>query len=50
LVAYDLKTKLVLQPRTSCKFNVFVEKKDVSEEVRVQLMLKGFCERDFFFL
>jgi ATP-dependent RNA helicase DHX8/PRP22 len=34
LVAYDLKTKLVLQPRTSCKFNVFVEKKDVSEEVR----------------
>ena len=33
LVASDLTTRLILQPGTSCKFNVFVEKEDVSEEV-----------------
>ena len=33
LVANNLTTKLILQPGTSCKFDVFVEKEDVSEEV-----------------
>ena len=33
LVRNDLKTMLVLQPGTSCKFDVFVEKEDVSQEV-----------------
>jgi hypothetical protein len=33
LVANDLTTRLILQPGTSCKFDVFVEKEDVSEEV-----------------
>ena len=38
LVASDLTTRLILQPGTSCKFNVFVEKEDVSEEVCAQLL------------
>ena len=33
LVKNDLKTVLVLQPGTSCKVDVFVEKEDVSQEV-----------------
>jgi hypothetical protein len=33
LVANDLTTRLILQPGTFCKFDVFVEKEDVSEEV-----------------
>ena len=33
LVKNDLKTVLVLQPGTSCKLDVFVEKEDVSQEV-----------------
>ena len=33
LVGNDLCTRLILQPGKSCKFDVFVEKEDVSEEV-----------------
>jgi ATP-dependent RNA helicase DHX8/PRP22 len=33
LVANDLTTRLILQPGRSCKFDVFFEKEDVSEEV-----------------
>ena len=33
LVAKDLKTRMILQPETFCKFDVLFEREDVSEEV-----------------
>ena len=53
LVGSNLKTALILQPRTSCKFDVFVEKYDVSKQVctrihRIHSVITNKCIKLYF--